>query len=82
VVAVTRAGTYAIAYLDPGKYKLVAQALNANGLDMELEAAKIYYFRLETFSSGFKQLTGLSRTSPELGMFEVNGAYYADWKRK
>ncbi len=79
VIAVNRAGTYSIAYLDPGKYKLVSQSENANGFEMQLEAGKEYYFLQNTFHGGD---TGLSRNSPELVMYELNGAYYSDWKRK
>jgi len=82
VVAVNLAGTYSFAYLDPGKYKLVSQSVNASGFEMELEAGKEYYFRQDTFAGGIKWETGLSRNSPELVMYEVNGAYYSDWERK
>ncbi|MGA2203789.1 MAG: hypothetical protein ABSG40_17705 [Terriglobales bacterium] len=82
VIAVNRAGTYSIAYLDPGKYKLVSQSVNANGFEMRLEAGKEYYFLQNTFQGAFKWDTGLSRNSPELVMYELNGAYYSDWKRK
>ncbi len=35
-------GTWAFAYLDPGEYSLVAQAGNASGLQMTLEACREY----------------------------------------
>jgi hypothetical protein len=82
VIAVNRAGTYSIAYLDPGKYTLISQSENANGFEMQLEAGKEYYFLQNTFQGAFKWDTGLSRNSPELVMYELNGAYYSDWKRK
>lgn len=82
VIAVNRAGTYGIAYLDPGKYKLVSQSENANGFEMQLEAGKEYYFLQNTFQGALKWDTGLSRNSPELVMYELDGAYYSDWKRK
>jgi hypothetical protein len=82
VIAVNRAGTYSFAYLDPGKYKLISQSVNANGFEMQLEAGKEYYFLQNTFQGAFKWDTGLSRNSPELVMYELNGAYYSDWKRK
>jgi hypothetical protein len=82
VVAVNRAGTYSFAYLDPGKYKLVSQSENANGFEMQLEAGKEYYFLQNTFQGALKWDTGLSRNSPELVMYELNGAYYSRWKQK
>ena len=82
VIAVNRAGTYSFAYLDPGKYKLVSQSENANGFEMQLEAGKEYYFLQNTFQGALKWDTGLSRNSPELVMYELNGAYYSRWKRK
>jgi hypothetical protein len=82
VIAVNRAGTYSIAYLDPGKYKLVSQSENANGFEMQLEKGKEYYFLQNTFQGALKWDTGLSRNSSELVMYEVNGAYYSDWKPK
>jgi hypothetical protein len=82
VIAVNRAGTYSIAYLDPGKYKLVSQSENANGFEMQLEKGKEYYFLQNTFQGTLKWDTGLSRNSSELVMYEVNGAYYSDWKPK
>jgi len=82
VVAVNREGTYSFAYLDPGKYKLVSQSENANGFEMQLEAGKEYYFLQEIFQGSWKAHSALSHNSPELVMYEVNGAYYSDWKRK
>ncbi len=82
VIAVNREGTYSIAYLDPGKYKLVSQSENANGFEIQLQAGKEYYFLQNTFSGGMKWDIRLSRHSPELVMYELNGAYYSDWKRK
>jgi hypothetical protein len=82
VVAVNRGGTYTFAYLDPGKYRLVSQAGNANGFDIELEAGKSYYFLQNTFMGAVIGHTTLSRNSPELVMYELNGSYFADWKRK
>jgi len=82
VVAVNREGTYSFAYLDPGKYKLVSQSENANGFEIQMEAGKEYYFVQNIFQGAFKAQTGLSRNSPELVMYELNGAYFSDWKRK
>jgi hypothetical protein len=82
VIAVNREGSYSIAYLDAGKYKLVSQSANANGFDMQLEAGKEYYFLQNTFQGAFKWETQLSRNSPELVMYELNGAYYSDWDTK
>jgi hypothetical protein len=82
VVAVNRGGTYTFAYLDPGRYRLISQAGNANGFDIELEAGKSYYFLQNTFMGAVIGHTTLSRNSPELVMYELNGSYFADWKRK
>jgi hypothetical protein len=83
VVAVNRMGTYSLAYLDPGKYRLVSQAGNANGFDMELEAGHQYYFLQNTFQQTlFPNETSLSRNSRELVMYLLDGSYYSDWKPK
>jgi hypothetical protein len=82
VVAVNEMGTYTFAYLDPGDYLLVSQTENASGFRMKLEAGKDYYFLQDTFMGAWKARTTLSRHTKELVMYELNGAYYADWKRK
>jgi hypothetical protein len=82
VVVVNRPGTYSFAYLDPGKYRLVSQLDNANGFAIELEAGKPYYFLQNTFEGYDGGATTLSRNSPELVMYELDGSYFADWKRK
>ena len=82
VIAVNRMGTYSFAYLDPGKYKLVSQSENANGFDIELEPGKDYYFLQNTFQGAWKAQTALSHNTKELVMYELDGSYYADWKRK
>ena len=82
VIAVNKWGTYSFAYLDPGKYNLVSQSVNANGFEIELEAGKSYYFLQNTFEGAVKGHTMLSRDSPELVMYELNGSYFSDWKRK
>jgi hypothetical protein len=82
VIAVNKFGTYDFAYLDPGKYKFVSQAANANGFEIELEAGKSYYFLQNTFEGTFKGATALSRNSPELVMYLLNGSYFSDWERK
>ena len=82
VVAVNRPGTYSFAYLDPGKYRLVSQLDNANGFAIELEAGRPYYFLQNTFEGYDGVATTLSRNSPELVMYELDGSYFADWKRK
>lgn len=68
VIAVNREGTYSFAYLAPGKYRLVSQAEDANGFEMELEAGHEYFFLQNTFQGVFKGETGLSRNSPEVVM--------------
>jgi hypothetical protein len=82
VIAVNKWGTYSFAYVDPGKYHLVSQSENANGFEIEMEAGKAYYFLQNTFEGTFKGATMLSRNSPELVMYELNGSYFSDWKRK
>jgi hypothetical protein len=78
VVAVNKMGSYSFAYVDPGKYSLISQGKNANGFAMDLEAGKTYYFIQETFQG---DETALSRNSPEVVMYLVDGTYFADWKR-
>lgn len=82
VVAVNRMGTYGFAYLDPGNYKLVSQSENANGMDVNLEAGKDYYFLQNVFMGAWKGQTHLSQNSKELVMYEMSGANFADWKAK
>jgi hypothetical protein len=82
VIAVNKMGTYSFAYLDPGKYQLASQSENANGFEMELEGGKDYYFLQNTFQGGWKAQTALSRNTKELVMYELDGAYLSDWKRK
>lgn len=80
VVAVNRMGTYSFAYLDPGKYRLVSQAEDANGFEMELEAGHEYFFLQNTFQGVFKWETTLSRNSREVVTYLAEGAYFSDWK--
>ena len=81
VIAVNKFGTYSFAYVDPGKYQLASQAENANGFEIELEAGKAYYFLQNTFAGSFKGHTLLSRNSPELVTYLLDGSYYSDWTR-
>ena len=82
VVAVNKQGTYAFAYLDPGVYVLVAQAENASGLRMNLEAGKDYYLLQNILMGAWKGRAILSRHSKEYVLFEASGAYLSDWQRK
>lgn len=82
VVAVNKMGTYSFVYLDPGDYLLVSQIENASGFRIKLEAGKDYYFLQDTFMGMWKARTALSRHTKELVMYELNGAYYSEWKRK
>ncbi len=82
VIAVNKAGTYSFAYLDPGKYRLVSQSENANGFEIELQAGKTFYFLQNTGQGTFKWTTMLSRNSPEVVMYLLNGSYFSDWKLK
>jgi hypothetical protein len=81
VIAVNKMGTYSIAYVEPGKYSLISQSENANGFDMDLEAGKTYYLLQNTFQGIVKGQTMLSRNSPEVVMYLLDGAYFSDWKR-
>ena len=82
VIAVNKQGTYSFAFLDPGRYRLVSQSENAYGFDIEFEAGKSYYFLQNTFDGILKNETSLSRNSPELVMYLLDGSYYAAWKPK
>lgn len=82
VIAVNKWGTYSFAYLDPGEYELASQSENASGFKMNLEAGKDYYFLQDTFMGAWKARTALTRHSKELVMYELEGAYFSDWKRK
>jgi hypothetical protein len=82
VVAVNRAGTYSFAYLDPGKYRLVSQAEDANGFEMELEAGHEYFFLQNAFQGVFRWETSLSRNSREVVTYLAEGSYFSDWKPK
>lgn len=82
VIAVNKAGTYSMAYLAPGSYRLVSQSENANGFEMKLEAGKIYYFIQNTYQGVLKPETVLSRNSPELVTYEVNGSEFSNWTPK
>ncbi len=82
VIAVNRQGTYSFAYLDPGKYQFVSQSENANGFEMQIEEGKSYYFLQNTFMGAVKWETSLSRNSPELVNYLLEGSYYSDWKRQ
>ncbi len=82
VVAVNKAGTYSLAYLDPGKYRLVSQSENANGFERELEGGKTYYFLQNTFQGVFRWETKLSHNSKELVTYLMSGTYFSDWSRK
>jgi hypothetical protein len=83
VVAINRLGIYSFAYLQPGKYQLVSQGNNVNGFEMDLEAGREYFFLQNTFGSGPSATeTVLSRNSPELVSYLVEGSYFSDWKPK
>lgn len=82
VIAVNKAGSYSLAYLDPGKYTRVSQSVNANGFEMQLEAGKTYYFLQNIFQGVAKWRTSLSRNGPELVTYLMRGTYFADWSRK
>jgi hypothetical protein len=86
IVAVNETGTYSFAYLDPGEYLMASQAGylggNANGFKMKLDAGSDYYFLHNIVPGSIGYRTVLSRNAKEIVMFEVQGSYYAEWKRK
>jgi hypothetical protein len=87
VIAVNETGTYSFAYLDPGEYIMASQAGylggNANGFKMKLDVGSDYYFLHNIVPGGITGYrTVLSRNAKEIVMFEVQGSYYAEWKRK
>jgi hypothetical protein len=82
VIAVNREGTYSFAYLSPGKYRLVSQAEDANGFEMELEAGHEYFFLQNIFQGVFKGETGLTRNSREVVLYLAEGSYLSEWKTK
>jgi hypothetical protein len=83
VIAVNKMGTYSFAYLDPGKYELVSQAQNANGFEMSLEGGHEYFFLQNIFQNGLTPAsTALSRNSPELVTYLLDGSYFSNWKTK
>ena len=82
VVVINKEGTYGYAYVDPGEYLLVSQCENANGLKITLEAGKDYYFFQNMLFGAMTPKTDLSRHSKELVMYELNGAYYSEWRPK
>jgi len=82
VIAVNKEGTYNVAYLAPGKYRLVSQAEDASGFEMELEAGHEYFFLQNIFQGVFKGETGLSRNSREVVMYLAEGSYLSEWKPK
>lgn len=83
VIAVNRLGTYSFAYLDPGRYRLVSQQQNASGFEIDLEPGQRYFFLQNTFQNGLSAAeTVLSRNSPELVGYLLDGSYFSDWKPK
>jgi hypothetical protein len=80
VIAAYKMGTYAFAYLDPGEYVLAAETDHSNALKVKVEAGRGYYFIQDT-KVGFRAYTAeLSQYPEQMVMYEVTGAYYADWK--
>jgi hypothetical protein len=83
VIAVNKLGTYSFAYLDPAKHQLVSQRQNASGFETDLEAGQQYFFLQNTFQNGLSAAeTVLSRNSPELVGYLLDGSYFSDWKPK
>jgi hypothetical protein len=83
VVAVNKVGTYSFAYLDPGRYRLASQQQNASGFEMNLEAGREYLFLQNTFQEGLTpEKTVLSRNSPDLVNYLLDGSYFSNWKPK
>jgi len=82
VVAANEMGSYTFFYADPGEHTLVSEMGNASALRMNFEAGKDYYFFQNTWIGWTSPQTLLSRQSKELVMYEVEGSYFAAWKKK
>ncbi len=81
VIAVNKMGTYSFAHLDPGEYLMVSQTENADSMKLQLEAGKEYYFLQDVYMGAWKSRTGLSMHARKIGLYELTGAYYSNWKR-
>jgi len=82
VVVAYKMGTYGFAYLDPGEYEFMSVADHASTLKLKVEAGKDYYLLQDT-KVGFRTYTPeLSVRPKELVLYELNGTFYADWKKK
>jgi hypothetical protein len=82
VVAAFRMGTYVYFYLDPGEYVLASEADNPSELKMKVEAGKDYYLMQDT-KVGFRKYTAELSTHPkQVVLYELEGTYYADYKKK
>lgn len=82
VVAANEMGSYTFFHVEPGAHRLVSEMGNASVISMDFEPGKAYYFLQNTWIGWTSPQTLLSRQSRELVMYEVEGAYFASWKRK
>jgi hypothetical protein len=82
VVAATKLGTYSFFYLDPGEYVLLSQVNYGQGIRINLEGGKDYYFTNDWGIGSGEVRSGLTRHSREIVMFYVSGAWYSDWQQK
>ncbi len=48
---------------------------------VQLEAGKEYYFLQDVHMGAWKARTGLSMHARKIGLYELTGAYYSNWKR-
>jgi hypothetical protein len=82
VVAANEMGSYTFFYAEPGEHSLISQMGNASAIRMNFEAGKDYFFLQNTSIGWTSPQTLLSRQSKELVMYEVEGSYFATWKKK
>ena len=81
VVAANEMGTYTFFYAAPGEHTLVSEMGNASAIRMSFEAGKSYHFLQNTSVGWTSPQTLLTRQSKELVMYEVEGSYFATWKK-
>jgi hypothetical protein len=82
VVAANEMGSYTFFYAEPGEHALVSEMGNASAIRMNFEAGKDYHFLQNTSIGWTSPQTLLTRQSRELVMYEIEGSYFATWKKK
>ena len=81
VVLVNKPGSYGFANIEPGRHQIATQSSRADGMTMEFEAGKTYYFLQDLYASG-GAFTKLTQHGAALVLHEMSGAAYARWERK